>query len=115
VNRTDKSKLSGQGFEMRNIALNQRFTGMQFANLSLMVNTAKRFPLDSTDGLVGKICYTLVVKERSNFYVERYTDSPLPFVNGRLKILMFADCGRVNVNGVPLINLVINRLRHLSF
>jgi hypothetical protein len=74
----------------------------------------KRFPLDSVSCFLRKVCFTLV-QNGSAFYVERYVESPLPFVHGHMKRLMFAECVKHDVNGVPLMNLVLNKMRYLSW
>jgi hypothetical protein len=89
--------------------------GMALASFDLMSLLAKRFPLDTMNGMLRKVCFTLVVHSGSVFYVERYVESPLPFVHGHMKTLMFGDCLKHKVNGVPLVYLVLNKLRELSF
>jgi hypothetical protein len=74
----------------------------------------KRFPLDSVDYFLRKICFTLV-QNGPVFYVERYVESPLPLVHGKMKRLMFSDCVKHDVNGVPLMNLVLSKMRYLSW
>jgi hypothetical protein len=77
--------------------------------------TTKRFPLDSVSCFLRKVCFTLVFQHGQVFYVERYVESPIPFVHGQLKRLMFADCVKHDVNGVPLMNLVLTKLRQISW
>jgi hypothetical protein len=73
-----------------------------------------RIDLGSVACLTGTNWFTLVVDGVSGFYVERYTDSSLPFVNGRLKMLPFADFKKYKINGVPLADLVTNKFRELN-
>jgi len=74
---------------------------------------AKRYHLDSIQTPSGTIWYTLVFESPSNYFVEQYNDTTLPFVKDRVRKIPQSEIPRCSVNSVPLNKLVEIKMKEI--
>ena len=74
---------------------------------------AQRFHLDLMNSPEGTVWFTLVLEEPVRYHVESYTDSRNAYLKERTKYIAPSEFGQYQVNGVPLIKLVENKLQDM--
>lgn len=74
----------------------------------------KRFYLDSDHRPEGTIWYTLVFENPTTYFVERFNDSVLSFLTGRVKKIRPSEFNGQTVNGVRLAELVETKLKEID-
>lgn len=75
---------------------------------------AELFHLGSIHEIDRTIVFTLVVENLSSYLVESYNDARLSFLKDRFKRIKPEDFWKYQVNGIPLKQLVAEKLKELS-
>jgi len=74
----------------------------------------ERFHLDSVKDREGTIWFTLVMEDPTNYFVEQYNDSQFGTAQQRTMCISRDKLKNHNVNGIPLITLVENKLAEIA-
>jgi hypothetical protein len=76
--------------------------------------TPERHVLGVTIRSNESLRFTLVFTSATDFYVERYDDSPDTFDTDRLRVIPVSEFHKYDVDGVSLEKLVADKFRELS-
>jgi hypothetical protein len=74
----------------------------------------RRIHLDSVEGPKGTHWFTLIIRSKGHYFVERYDDSCLSSLKERLKHIQPEDFVNHKVNGVSLAKLVDEKFREIK-
>jgi len=73
-----------------------------------------RYYLDAIHQPEGTTWFTLVFEDTTNYFVERFNDSTLSFLTGRVKKIRPSDFRDHFVNNIPLAEVVEAKLREID-